>query len=51
MCNKRMNSNIKSSSCFDYQAFFNSEVSLIIRGAIKAKMCFIFGHKFCLSPR
>ena len=30
-------SNIKSSSCFDYQAFLNSEVSLIIRGAIKAK--------------
>ena len=32
-----MNTNIKSSSCFDYQAFLNSEVSLIIRGAIKAK--------------
>ena len=38
-------------SCFDYQAFLNLEVSLIIRGDIKGKMCFIFGHKFCLSPR
>ena len=29
----------------------DAEVEEVVRGAIKAKMCFIFGHKFCLSPR
>ena len=34
-----------------YEKKMLKTVKMLIRGATKAKMCFIFGHKFCLSPR